>query len=230
MHPGVSKAELMRSLGRLTRGLSALFWGLPLALLLSVQAASTHWLGILGPFSGTAPVAAFALLQYGLWLMRDFQKQERIWISALDRAQLFGIVNIGLAPFLHWHQRLPEEPLFASASLFLAISSGLFLFCLNRVLQRLAAMLPDETLRLETAAFTHLNRWLILLVPSLVVGLTLLLRSAWLPPLAQLTLLQLAPFQHLVVLFLALLPIAITMSLTWKLKEAILVCVFDDVA
>jgi hypothetical protein len=219
----------MRSLGRLTRGLSALFWGLPLALLLSVQTASTNWLGILGPFSGAAPVVAFGLLQYGLWLTRDFQKQERIWIRALDQAQLFGIVNIGLAPFLHWHQRLPEEPLFASASLFLGISSGLFLFCLNRVLQRLAAMLPDETLRFETAAFTYMNRWLILLVPGLVAGLALLLRSGWLPPLARLTILQLAPFQHLVLLFLALLPLAITMSLTWKIKEAILTCVFDDV-
>jgi len=33
--------ELLRSLGRLARGLSALFWGLPVALIVCVQAAKT---------------------------------------------------------------------------------------------------------------------------------------------------------------------------------------------
>ena len=37
------KAELMRSLGRLVRGLSALFWGLPLALVVSVYVGTNEW-------------------------------------------------------------------------------------------------------------------------------------------------------------------------------------------
>ena len=37
-----------------------------------------------------------------------------------------------------------------------------FLYCLNLALERLGAMLPDETLRLETRQFTAINRWLIL--------------------------------------------------------------------
>src|SRR5437764_1404541 len=38
------KTELMRSLGRLVRGLSALFWGLPIALVACVQSATTDCL------------------------------------------------------------------------------------------------------------------------------------------------------------------------------------------
>jgi len=37
-------AELLRALGRLVRGLSVLFWGLPLALVACVQTAKTEWL------------------------------------------------------------------------------------------------------------------------------------------------------------------------------------------
>jgi len=32
--------------------------------------------------------------------MSDFQKQERPWRNALDRAKLLGLVNLGLCPFL----------------------------------------------------------------------------------------------------------------------------------
>ncbi len=222
------KSELMRSLGRLTRGLSAMFWGLPMALLFSAQASTTNWLGILGPFSGVAPAAAFALLVYGIWLMKGFQRQERVWIAALDQAQLLGLTGIGLSPFLHWHQRLPEQPFYNTMVLLLALCGAAFLFCVNRVLYRLAAMLPDETLRLETAVFTQLNRWLIVIVPALVGGYILLLETGFLPVALQIPLLYLAPVQYILLLVLSLLPIAITMSLCWKIKEAILVCVFGS--
>ena len=224
----VPKTELMRSLGRLTRGLSALFWGLPITLLVAVQAATTNWLAALGPFSGVAPAAAYALLFYGLWLMRDFQKQERVWLAALDQAKLLGLVNVGLAPFLHWYQRLPQVSLFASAVTLLAVTSLLFLLGLNRVLRRLAAMLPDETLRVETAAFTTLNGWLLLLLPSAALVYVLVVRSGGLSASAQLILQFLEPAQHLALLFLTLLPLAITMSLAWKIKEAILAAVFGE--
>jgi hypothetical protein len=64
--------------------------------------------------------------------------------------------------------------------------------------------------------------------PLLVASLGLLLRAGWCPQALRLALIGLEPFQHLIVLFLALLPVAITMSLTWKIKDAILVAVFGD--
>jgi hypothetical protein len=38
----------------------------------------------------------------------------------------------------------------------------------------------------------------------------------------------LEPMQHWLVLFLVLLPVAVTMSLIWKIKEAVFNCVFEE--
>jgi hypothetical protein len=228
MHDPALRTELMRSLGRLTQGLSALFWGLPITLLLAVQAATTNWLGALGPFGSVAPVVGYGLLVYGLVQLRSFQRQERVWLATQEQARLFALTNLGLSPFLHWYQRLPEVSLFANAVLLLGLFSLAFLFALNRLLERLAAMLPDETLRLETAAFTRLNRWLLALIPLAALGLYLLWRWNGLPASTRLLLNSMEPLRFFVLLFLLLLPLAVTMSLVWKIKEAILVSVFGE--
>ena len=216
----------MRSLGRLVRGLSALFWGLPVALVVCVQTANTGWLDSLGHYGLVAPVAVTSLLFYGLWLMTDFQKQERVWVLALDRAKILGLVNIGLSPFLHWHQHLPDVPFFYYAVSIMALSALLFLFNLNLVLKRLSAMLPDETLREETRVFTSLNSVLLILIPAFLAvyfGFSEIRH----PPLSVGVLLRLVePAGQWILLFLILLPMAITMSLIWKIKEAILASVF----
>ena len=79
--------QLLRSLGKLARGLSALFWGLPAALLIGAETARADWLKPLGFLPA---LAVNALLVYGLWQMGDFQRQERPWRHALDRAQLLA--------------------------------------------------------------------------------------------------------------------------------------------
>src|SRR5580658_6108822 len=107
-----AKADLIRALGRLVRGLSTLFWGIPLVLAADVETARSDWLDSLGVL-GCAPAFALSgLLWYGLRQMRDFQRQERVWQHALDRAELFAIVNAGLAPFLSWWRRFPSVPLY----------------------------------------------------------------------------------------------------------------------
>jgi len=220
------KTELMRSLGRLVRGLSALFWGLPIALVVCWQTANTNWLASLGPFSLIAPVAVTSLLLYGLWLMGDFQKQERIWLLALDRAKVLGLVNVGLSPFLHWHQQMPDVPLFSHAVFVMALSTLLFLFNLNLVLHRLTAMLPDETLRVETRVFTTLNSSLLVLIPASLAIYFALAQMNRLPASLSLLLQLMEPITLWILIFLFLLPMAITMSLIWKIKEAILASVF----
>src|SRR5262245_15850171 len=96
----VPKAELMPSLGRLIKGLSSLFWGLPVAIVVCMQTANTTWLASVEPYGLILPVAATAVLFYGLHLMSDFQRQERVWMTVLERAKILGLVNVGLAPFL----------------------------------------------------------------------------------------------------------------------------------
>jgi len=223
-----SKPELMRSLGRLVRGLSSLFWGLPVALVLSAQAATSNLVMSLGVLGLVGPGLAHAVLLYGLWMMGSFQSQERIWVASLDRARLFSLLNVGLSPFLHWHQRAPEVLFFSQSAAAMAVSSLCFLFCLNRVLRRLSAMLPDETLRLETAVFTTLNVSLLLLLPGLLGAYLIMIRMGELPLTVRMTIQLLEPLQHWLILFLVLLPVAVTMSLIWKIKEAVFSCVFEE--
>jgi len=215
--------QLLRSLGKLARGLSALFWGLPATLLISAETARADWLKPLG----ILPVLAInTLLLYGLWQMSDFQKQERPWRQALDRALLLALVNLGLCPFIYWHNRLPGEFFFSAAVMVLELSAVLFLFNLNLVLKRLAAMLPDETLRQETRQFTALNRWLLVALLFFTVALVWLTQLPH-PSLPVGRLLGWAGrFSNWLLIFFILLPLAMTMALIWKTKEVILDAVF----
>src|SRR5271155_3713888 len=124
-------AELLRSLGKLARGMSALFWGLPASLIVCAETARIE---LLKPVGIVPALVVNALLLFGLWLMGDFQKQERPWRNALDRAKLLGLVNLGLSPFIYWHNKMPEQFFFTAVVMLLVLSAVLFLFNLNLVL------------------------------------------------------------------------------------------------
>ena len=215
--------ELLHSLGRLVRGLSALFWGLPVTLIVCIGAAGAGWFRIYG---AVPPLATTGLLMFGLWQLDSFQKQERPWRSAVDRAKFFALINVGLSPFAFWWNQHPELAFFNICMCVLALSAWCFLFSLNTVLARLGAMLPDETLRHETRQFTSLNQ--ILLGALLVVAAlrVLVARIPQLPP-------ELGPVLALwdrggllLLILLGLLPLAMTMALLWKTKEVIMDSVF----
>jgi len=224
-------ADLLRSLGRLVSGLSALFWGLPIALIVCFYTAKADGLRAFGI---APPLATNGLLVYGLWQLGDFQKQERIWRDALERARFLGLVNLGLSPFLYWYNRVPNQPFFLAMVILVSLTALLFLASLNLVLQRLGAMLPDETLRLETRQFTVLNLSLLaatFLGAVIYFGLSQFQEMPlWLGVIASVmerssfwirVLLVLLPLALLV-----LLPLAMTMALLWKTKEVILDSIF----
>jgi hypothetical protein len=218
------KAELLRRLGQLVRGLSALFWGLPLTLLVYFQTARTDFFDMLGHIAILPPLLVSSLLLYGLAQIGQFQKQERIWSSTVEQARLFAIVNLGLSPFLHWWHRLQFVPLYNFAVILLATSSLLFLFILNRVLDRLAAMLPDETLRLETKLFTTFNRRVLVAIPVLLLVYFALGFISPMPEFLKIILDRTdgADSHGLwLMIFLILMPLAMTMALIWKIKEVV---------
>ena len=219
--------ELMRSLGRLARGLSALFWGLPAALISCVLMIRADFLKL----SVLVPaVAAMGLWSFGLWQMSAFQRQERPWRNALDRARLLALINLGFCPFLYWWNRFPSDPYFTAGVQVLVFAGVLFLFSLNQVIARLGAMLPDETLRLETRSFTFMNRLLLVALVA-AVGVHFLLQTRQPHVAANLTiLLSLLEYYHIrfwLLVFLFLLPLAMTMALIWKAKEVIFESVFS---
>ncbi len=214
--------ELLRSLGRLARGLSALFWGLPVSLVVCAETARTDWVD---PWGILPALAATALPLYGLRLMSDFQKQERPWRNALDRAKLTGLVNLGLSPFLYWHNKVPVQPFFGAAVMVLGFSALMFLFNVNLVLKQLGAMLPDETLRHETRQFTALNRWLLAMLLFIGVAFVVIPRDPRLPDALGVVFFWIQSLGFWVLTVFALLPLAMTMALIWKTKQVI----FDGV-
>lgn len=182
---------------------------------------------MLKPFGMLPALTTNALLLYGLWQMGNFQKQERPWRNALDRAKLLGIVNLGLCPFLFWFNQMPGQIFFRATTFIFVLSALLFLFNLNVMLKQLGAMLPDETLRHETRQFTALNRWL-LVAWIAVIAVSVLVSEVF--DLATLiggkNLFWIQRAETSVLLFLGLSPLAITMALIWKTKQVILDGVF----
>jgi hypothetical protein len=222
MSDPASNPELLHSLGRMVRGLSALFWGLPLALIVCVGVASAGWLRVYGV---VPPVVMTGLLAFGVWQLDTFQKQERPWHSALDRAKLFALVNLGLSPFAFWWNHDSSRIFDISAHL-LTLSAWFFIFCLNTVLLRLGAMLPDETLRHETRQFTSLNQMLLLFLLFFTVVQAALARIPKLPAQLGPVLVLWDRFGGWLMVLLTLLPLAMTMALLWKTKEVIMDSVF----
>jgi hypothetical protein len=218
------RAELMRSLGQLVRGLSALFWGLPITLVVAVWVATNEWTR---PIHMLAPIASTGLLFYGLVLIGSFQHQERVWRLAVDRAKIMALVNTGLSPFLYWFNRDSNVPHFSAVVFLLMITGIVFLFNLNHVLQRLAAMLPDETLRSETRVFSNLNLSLLSSILLLFVFLFALRYFDTLPNLILNLVRIIDAAKHLLLVFLLLLPLAMTMTLIWKIKEVVFASVFS---
>lgn len=217
--------QLLRSLGNLARGLSALFWGLPAALLVCVETAKADWLKPMGFFPA---LVVNGLIFYGLWQMTAFQKQERPWRAALDRAMLFALINLGLCPFIYWHNLMPEQPMFRYSVMLLTLFAVGFLFNLNLVLKCLGTMLPDETLRAETRQFATLNCWLLVLLLFCGVAYLLLLQIPHPVQAAGRLLILLNHASGLLLIFFVLLPLAMTMALIWKTKEVILDAVFGS--
>jgi hypothetical protein len=224
MSEPVPNVELLRSLGRLVRGLSALFWGLPTALIVCFYTAKADGLR---HFGVVPPLAVTALLVYGLWQLGSFQKQERVWRNALDRARILSLINFGLSPFLYWWNRIPNQRFFLAAVLLMVLSALLFLGSINLMLKRLGAMLPDESLRQETQQFTMLNINLLFatfIVAMLYWGLgQFRTMPLWLGMIA--AIMERGSFWFLVIL--VLLPLAMTMALLWKTKEVILDSIFS---
>jgi len=219
-------AELLQSLGRLARGLSALFWLLPLALIAEVETARTALFFALGPWAFVPAVVLNAALLFALTQLRPFQPQERIWQNALTRSEALALIDTGLAPFVFWWHRFPTIPFYAMSVGLLALSNLLFLIQMNSTLKRLAAMIPDETVRTETNAFGSVNVWML---GAVFLGLATWFaawRFPWLPwPMRRF--LEAARDHGLwIVVYLTILPLAITMALVWKIKEVVFAGIF----
>jgi len=194
-----------------------------MALLICAQAIRMEWMHSLGIMP---LVLTTGLLLYGLWLMRSFQPQERIWKTSLFRTQMLATVNLGLSPFLFWWNQVPGNIYFLVAVSCFALSSAAFLISLNDTIERLGAMLPDETLRQETRHFTAVNRWLVMIMLAVVASFYAITQFPELASKFDHLLAAMARHYRWFVISFVLLPVAMTMALLWKTKEVIMESVF----
>lgn len=217
--------DVLPSLRYLVRGLAALFWGLPGTLLICVLISTAELPRVLGFLPA---LISTGLLLYGLHELARFSPQEREWQAALDRAKLLALALFGLSPFVYFWSRLPSEDYYLQSLVALAFIGLVFVYQLNHVLQRLAAMLPDETLREDTRFFTRVNLTLMILAGVLAGTYHVLDRMDSLPVVVLETLDLLQGFRPrlALVVLLVLLPISMTMSLIWKMKDTVLGMVF----
>ena len=221
-----TQPDLLPALARVVRGTSMLFWGLPVAMVVSIMSTLSNWTDAAWPMGMLMPPVAFGVLWVGLWLLGAFQPQERVWQAALGQAKLMGLFSLGLSPFLHWHHRAPDELYFANAVWLLALVFVFYLMALNKTLARLAAMLPDETLRVESQLFSRMNR-VLLTITSISIGVMYLVTRIDEPPELLFRLVAIAAqFRPWLFMAFVLIPVSMTMSLLWKTKESILASVF----
>jgi hypothetical protein len=215
----------MAPLGSLLRGLSCLFWGIPVILVASVQTAKAD---TPRPAHLWFTLSGFGLILYGIHCLGYFQRQERIWQSAVDRTRLLSLINLSLTPFVYWWSRFPGERAFQSMVDLLVVLVLVFFVELNPLLDRLVAMLPDEALRQETRVFTRIGR--LFLIPILAATLFYLLLMRVEPdhPFLGPIFAFMTEGGLWLVLFVLLLPIALTMALVWKIKELIFHSVFGS--
>lgn len=200
-----------------------LFWAVPGVLLADIaMALDFAW----RQFGFAPTVIAAGALVYGTRELLCFQPRERVWRLALDRALLLALILLALSPLPVWWSRAPAEGFFGQGMVVLVFAGLSFLVALNDVLRRLAAMLPDETLRSETRFFTRLNTGFLIALAA-GVGLWLVLH---LHPPTDSSLLSLRFFLETtrpwLLIMILLLPVALTMTLLWKIKGVILLSVF----
>lgn len=221
----MTSPDLLPSLRFLVRGLLVLFWGLPITLLACVLMSTAELPRALGFLPA---LVSSGLLLYGLFELKRFRPQEREWQVALERAQLLAITLFGLSPFVYFWSRIPSENYYLQSMAALAFIALLFVYQLNHVLQRLSAMLPDETLRADTLFFTRVNLTIVVLAGALAGAYYGLNRMEAVPTILLETLDLLEGFRPrlTLVVLLVLLPISMTMSLLWKMKDTVLSMVY----
>jgi hypothetical protein len=222
-----AKVQLLRSLGQLVRGLSSLFWVLPITLFVDVATARTDWLEFLGDGSFVPALACGAALYCSVHQFRDFQKQERIWQAALGRGEVLAIINGGLAPFLYWWHRFPNVAVFGVCVAMLTFCGILLLLQVNQVLRRLCAMLPDEALREETKMFTTVNTTLFTAAFVSLAAYLALDHLHLLPAAIGRIIVGDNPRGLWLILFMNLMPLAMTLAILWRIKEVIFTSIFE---
>ncbi|MCX7871866.1 MAG: hypothetical protein N2487_01120 [Verrucomicrobiae bacterium] len=225
--PNEQNYEFARSLSRLVKGLSILFWGIPVALVVCVKTSVKNKFE-LQAIDFWGPITVTGLLLLSLFYINDFRKSEKVWTDLIDRAKFFGIINFALSPFVYWRLRVADVPSFTVAVWIFFISGTLFLLMVNRLIQQLSRMLPEHSLREDASVYGRFNQ-IVLRVLAFVLFLSFVIihwkerfyffsYQFW----------RALEVYQTYFSFITVVPVAMTMTLIWKTREVILNGVFSN--
>lgn len=210
-------------LGHLARGLTVLFWALPLVLVIAVLTAQTN---LLGPADFLPALLATGLLVLALHEMRRLRPEHPPWRAATDRGRSLALAMTGLTPFLHWWQLAPRHLHYEICGLLFFFFGLLFLANLAFLLRRAAALLAQPPLEDEARLFLGVNLPLLAAVLALALSGIVLMRS----PLGPRLVASMSPILArvgFIGLLMLLITVALNMTLVWKLKQAVFDAVFQ---
>jgi hypothetical protein len=216
---GADSGASLSEMASVVRGLAALFWGLPIALLAFARHFLAFWPSV---YDLVLPPASTALLFLGLHRLSRLHPGERVWQQAVFQAQVLGLILMGLSPFLFFWSRTPTTEFFGRAVVVLLGVGFAFVVALLRMLVRLSAILPDETARADARLFQGLATYVVLVLVGAAVTLFVRLSPISLSEFLELPKQPSAFGRQAILLLLTLLPIAMAMAVSWKLKEVAL--------
>lgn len=208
----------------MSRGLTILFWALPLVLVIAVLTSHTDTL----VQAGFVPaLLATGSLVVALQEMRRCQPRDPLWRKASERGRFLALTMTGLTPFLHWWQLAPRQTHYEICTLLFFLDGLLFLLNLALLLRRAAALLRQPALEDEARLFLGVNLPLLGAVLAMAVGWVLLIQSPLGPRVVASMSLVLARIGFVGLLML-LITVALNMILTWKLKQSIFDLAFQS--
>lgn len=201
------------------RSLSAIFWGLPVTLL----AFARHFLSFFpSAYDLVLPSAGTLLLFFGVLRLSRFHPQERPWQQPLVVTQVLALLLLGLSPFLFLWSRVPSEALFSRAVALALVVALVFLIALSNTLARLAALLPDAPTQADARLFHAITAYVSTTLAAVSGVLYWRLSPASLSEFLALPQQPIAHGLQAFMLVLTLIPVAISMAVSWKLKEVVL--------
>lgn len=215
-------ADLLGGQRQLLRGLSSIFWGLPVSLIICVQTMVSDHLRAGGMIP---PLLATGVLLFGTHMLNSVQTTATSWRKKVNLCRIAALMIFGFSPFTYLWNRFPFEPYFRTSILLLGLSGLLLLLFLNHCIQQISYVVDREDLRAETALFTSINHHLIIASLVLCVLIGLIPVFHFFPKIFILGIEILDKVKRTLLLFLFLFPLSLTMTLLWKYKEAVM----DDV-
>ncbi len=200
---------------RLARGFSAVFWGIPVSLMLYAGALDIR---VYSTFRIPAYVLGIVVIYAGLVFLRRAGAITPRWLRTVRVLLVMLVFEFYLAPFVYWWKQMPYVPYYVINVFALLACTTLGLFFMNQLAGEVGRIAHDTTFLIETQICAWLSLALMLLpvLHSLYYSVRAILElrsviffeSTSLPP-------PLPPWTYAIIL----LPFTLTMATAWKAKE-----------